>query len=123
MLTTSVHHKLFKANSLARKYRDILDEEFKNINFEVKQNGLGLFHLILRNRNIKKQEHLWCAVTALNKVIGRQSFRIASALNSEEDNLYHLVCANPLCNKEILMFIKEILRNEFMQVRLPRTLF
>ena len=56
----------------------------------MKQNGLGLFHLILRNRNIKKQEHLWCAVTALNKVIGRQSFRIAAALNSEEDNLYHL---------------------------------
>ena len=56
----------------------------------MKQNGLGLFHLILRNRNIKKQEHLWCAVTALNKVIGRQSFRIATALNSEEDNLYHL---------------------------------
>ena len=26
------------------------------------------------------------------------------------------VCSNPLCNKEILMFIKEILRNEFMQV-------
>ena len=103
----------------------------------MKQNGLGLFHLILRNRNIKKPEHLWCAVTALNKVIGRQSFRIASALNSEEDNLYHLgmifnlnnfhdydqienqdsVCSNPLCNKEILMFIKEILRNEFMQVK------
>ena len=56
----------------------------------MKQNGLGLFHLILRNRNIKKQEHLWCAVTALNKVIGRQSFRIASAMNSEEDNLFHL---------------------------------
>ena len=77
-------------DNVNRTCQTIPYKEFKNINFEVKQNGLGLFHLILRNRNIKKPEHLWCAVTALNKVIGRQSFRIASALNSEEDNLYHL---------------------------------